>query len=116
MPDPYPYLTGADVFVLPSLEEGSGSLSLLEALQARVAVVASGVDGIPEDVTDGDTALLVPPGDPATLAESIERLLKDDALREGMALRGRRAFEARFSADVFSAALRRAYAEVGIAP
>jgi len=116
VPDPYPYLTGADVFVLPSLEEGSGSLSLLEALQARVAVVASGVDGIPEDVTDGDTALLVPPGDPATLAESIERLLKDDALRDGMALRGRRAFEARFSADVFSAALRRAYAEVGVAP
>ena len=34
VPDSYPYLAGADVFVLPSLEEGGGSLSLLEALQA----------------------------------------------------------------------------------
>jgi len=114
VPDPYPYLAGADVFVLPSLEEGSGSLSLLEALQARAAVVASGVDGIPEDVTDGDTAVLVPPGDPVALADGIERLLKDDALREGIAYRGHRLFEARFSADAFSAALRRTYAEVGI--
>jgi glycosyltransferase involved in cell wall biosynthesis len=114
VPDPQPYLMGADVFVLPSLEEGSGSLSLLEALQARVAVVASGIDGIPEDVTDGDTAVLVPPGDPVALADGVERLLKDDALREGIAYRGRRVFEIRFSADAFSAALRRTYAEVGV--
>ena len=114
VPDPQPYLVGADVFVLPSLEEGSGSLSLLEALQARAAVVASGVDGIPEDVTDGDTAVLVPPGDPVALADGIERLLKDEALREGIAYRGHRLFEARFSADAFSAALRRTYAEVGV--
>jgi glycosyltransferase involved in cell wall biosynthesis len=116
VPDSYPYLADADVFVLPSLEEGSGSLSLLEALQAGVAVVASRVDGIPEDVTDGDTALLVAPGDATALADAIERLLADDSLREGIARRGRRAFEARFSPDLFSAALGRTYAELGVAP
>ena len=114
--DPYPYLASADVFVLPSLEEGSGSLSLLEALQAGVAVVASCVDGIPEDVTDGDTALLVAPGDAAALADAIERLLADDSLRKEIAERGHRTFEVRFSPSVFSAALRRTYAELGVTP
>jgi glycosyltransferase involved in cell wall biosynthesis len=116
VPDPRAYLEGADVFVLPSLEEGSGSLSLLEALQAGVAVVASDVDGIPEDVTAGETGLLVPPGDPAALANAIARLLADPGLRRDLARRGRRAFETRFSADAFSAALRDAYAELGVAP
>jgi glycosyltransferase involved in cell wall biosynthesis len=116
VPDPYPYLAHADVFVLPSLEEGSGSLSLLEALQAGVAVIASRVDGIPEDVTDGDSALLVPPGDAAALGGAIERLLAEEPLRKGIAQRGHRTFEARFSPDVFSAALRRTYAELGVVP
>jgi glycosyltransferase involved in cell wall biosynthesis len=48
------------------------------------------------------------------LADGIERLLKDEVLREGIANRGHRVFEARFSADAFSAALRRTYAEVGV--
>ncbi len=61
VPDAYPYLQHADVFVLPSLQEGSGSLALLEALQAGAPVVASAVDGIPEDVKDGEDGLLVPP-------------------------------------------------------
>lgn len=114
--DPYLYLAHADVFVLPSLEEGSGSLSLLEALQAGVPVVASNVDGIPEDVTDGETALLVPPGDAAQLARAIERLIGDARLRREIAQRGRRTFENRFSPEVFSAALRRTYAELGVTP
>jgi glycosyltransferase involved in cell wall biosynthesis len=86
VPDPYPYLERADIFVLPSLEEGSGSISLLEALQAGVAVVASAVDGIPEDVADGVNGLLVPPGDSAALASAIQRLLTDPALRQDMSM------------------------------
>lgn len=115
VPDPYPYLEGADIFVLPSLEEGSGSLSLLEALQAGVASIASNVDGIHEDVS-GETTLLVPPADPAELACAIERLLRDTTLRRNMAERSRCTFETRFSADVFSKELRRTYAELGVVP
>ncbi len=51
-----PYLRHADVFVLPSLQEGSGSVSLVEALEAGTAVVASRCDGIPEDLVDGRDA------------------------------------------------------------
>ena len=116
VPDAYSYLEHADVFVLPSLAEGSGSLSLLEALQAGVASVASNIDGIPEDVVDGETTLLVPPGNPAQLAGAIERLLGNPTLRTEIAERGRRTFEARFSAELFSAALRQTYAELGVLP
>jgi glycosyltransferase involved in cell wall biosynthesis len=116
VPDPQPYLEHADIFVLPSLEEGSGSLSLLEALQLGAAVVASDVDGIPEDVTDGESALLVPPGNVTALADAIARLLDDAALRTDIARQGRRTFETRFSSEVFADALRSAYAELGVKP
>lgn len=116
VPDPRPYLAHADVFVLPSLEEGSGSLSLLEALQASVAVVASAVDGIVEDVEDEVTALLVEPGDAGALACALARVLTDADLRRRLARQGRAAFEARFSADGFAAALRRVYGELGVTP
>ncbi len=116
VPDSYQYLQRADVFALPSLEEGSGSLSLLEALHAGAAVVASNVDGIPEDVTDGEGALLVPPGDSAALATALERVLTDAQLRRRLACRGRQTFEARFSAAAFSTALREIYAECGVIP
>ena len=114
VPDPYCYLQHADLFVLPSLEEGSGSLSLLEALQAGVAVVASNVDGIPEDVEDGVSALLVTPGDSAELTRALERVLTEPWLRRRLGQQARATFEARFSADRFAAALRTVYADLGI--
>jgi glycosyltransferase involved in cell wall biosynthesis len=112
VPDPRAYLGEASLFVLPSREEGSGSLSLLEALQAGVAVVASDVDGIPEDVRDGREGLLVPPGDAGALAVAIERVLGDPGLRARLGRAGRSTFEARFSAEAFSGALREVYEEV----
>lgn len=114
VPDSFALLRRADVFVLPSRAEQSGSLSLLEALQAGCAVVASRVDGIPEDVTDGASALLVEPGDPAALAGALARLLGDAGLRRRLGTAARKVFEERFSAAVFAAALGRVYAELGV--
>jgi glycosyltransferase involved in cell wall biosynthesis len=113
VPDPFPYLRHADVFVLPSRQEGSGSLALLEALQAGTAIVASGIDGIVEDVTDGESALLVPPDDVAELTRALSRLVGDAALRRHLARRARRTFVERFSADAFSNGLRRMWSDVG---
>lgn len=115
VPDPFPYLQQADVFVLPSLQEGSGSIALLEALQAGVAVVASNLDGIPEDVTDGDNALLVAPGDPVALSQALGRVLNDSALRAQLQRRARATFAEKFSATAFTEALRQTYAELGFA-
>jgi glycosyltransferase involved in cell wall biosynthesis len=110
--DAFAHVAHADVFALPSLEEGSGSMALLEALQAGAAVVASRVDGIPEDVVDGESALLVPPGDPDALASALARALGDAALRARLGAAARAAFEARFTADRFAAALGERYAEL----
>lgn len=114
--DSYAYLQYADLFVLPSLEEGSGSVSMLEALQAGVPVVASRIDGIPEDVTDGETALLVEPGSVAALNGAIGGMLADAELRRLLARRARGVFEKKFSPEVLTGALRETYAELGFVP
>jgi len=85
--DPLPYYAAADLFVLPSWSEGL-PLSILEAQAAGLAVVASAVGGIPEVIIPGQTGLLVPPKNPATLAEAICRLLADDNLRQRLAAGG----------------------------
>jgi glycosyltransferase involved in cell wall biosynthesis len=64
----------ASLFVLPSRSENA-PLTVREALAAGVPIVATQVGGVDELVTDGVDGLLVPPGDPVTLAAAIERLL-----------------------------------------
>ncbi len=110
--DSYARLLCADVFVLPSLQEGSGSVSLLEALQAGVAIVASNIDGIPEDVTNGDNALLVEPGNVDQLRDALLRVITDVELRKRLARRARETFTEKFSADAFVNELRNLYVEM----
>jgi glycosyltransferase involved in cell wall biosynthesis len=112
--DVFDYLRRADVFVLPSREEGSGSVSLLEALQAGVPVVASRCDGMPEDIRDGEDGLLVTPGDARGLADALERLIGSPSERAGFAASSRRLYAERFSAAGFTAALGEAYAASGV--
>jgi glycosyltransferase involved in cell wall biosynthesis len=114
VPDVRPYLKAADVFVLPSLREESGSLALLEAMQAGCAIIASGVDGILEDVRHGEDGLLVEPGDSIVLAAAIESLLNDPARRLRLGSAARRTFEQRFSASAHRRDLGRMYRSLGV--
>jgi glycosyltransferase involved in cell wall biosynthesis len=77
-------------------------VSLLQASCARLPIVASRVGGIPEAVRDGETGLLVEPGNPVDLAQALTRLLGDDALRQRQRLgqAGRQWVEEAFSADL----------------
>ncbi len=104
-------LARADVFVLPSRREQSGSLALLEALRAGLPAVASACDGIPEDVVHGESAWLVPPGDVSALADALGRLLGDGSLRGRLSAGARETFAARFSAEAFARDLAAAYEE-----
>jgi glycosyltransferase involved in cell wall biosynthesis len=104
-PDQIAYLQHADIFVLPSLEEGSGSIAMIEAMQAGLAIVASDIDGVPEDVTHGDTAELVASGDPDALSRGLERVLTDPAMRHRLQRRSRQVFEERFTAARFAESL-----------
>lgn len=77
--DVHPYLQGADVFLLPSLYEGN-PMTIIEAMATGLPIVATRVGGIPDMVTDGRDALLVP-CDEAQVAQACCRLLADEALR-----------------------------------
>ncbi len=96
--------------VLPSLREAQG-ISLIEAMARGVPVVASAVGGIPEVVTDGVDGRLVPPGDPAALADAIVELLRDPALRHRLGEAGRRTVADRFSIDAQVRAIQAVYDE-----
>ena len=69
----------ADIFLLPALAQGrmpfASHQKLYEYLASRRPVVASRLPSVAEDVTDGETALLVEPGDPEALARTVSRLL-----------------------------------------
>ncbi len=69
-------LSLADLFVLPSLSEGV-SIALLEAMAARLPIIATDIEGNREVLKHDSNALLVPPADPDALARSIQELLGD---------------------------------------
>lgn len=80
--DPYPYMLGADIFVLPSHADPA-PLVLSEAREARCAVVGTDVDGIPQLLEYGQAGLLVPPGDAHSLARTLCWLI-DDPMQIGL--------------------------------
>jgi glycosyltransferase involved in cell wall biosynthesis len=78
----------ASVLVLPSRSEGLGRV-VVEAFCRGRGVVASRVGGIPDLVTDGETGVLVAPGDARALADALLRVLSDRALAERFGAQGR---------------------------
>jgi glycosyltransferase involved in cell wall biosynthesis len=100
--DPAPYVRDADVVLVPSRVEPFG-LVAVEALLLGRAVVAAKVGGLREIVRDGETGLLVEPGDPRALADAIIRLLSDPAGADALGAAGQADARARFSMEAYSA-------------
>ena len=78
-----------DVFVLPSLHEGL-PIALLEAMSLGRPSVVTPVGGVPEVVTHGEHALVVPPSEPSALAGAIVELLRDADMRARLGTNARR--------------------------
>ena len=102
----WPLLDAADVVLVPSRTEPFGNTAV-EGLLARRAVVASGVQGLNEVLTDGRTGLLVPPGDPVALAAAVALLIDDPDLRSALAENGYADAVQRFSTQRYAEALQR---------
>ena len=109
--DIVPFLYLADLFVLPSRSEGCPHV-LLEAMGAGVPIVATAVGGIPEILTDGETAVLVDGRRPASLANGIMRMLQSPALARGCARQAREVLRSRFSTETYVRNLFTIYADV----
>jgi glycosyltransferase involved in cell wall biosynthesis len=77
--DPLPYYRAADLFVLPSLSEGSPNV-LLEAMMAQTPIISTAVGGVPEMAQNERSALLIKSADSAALADAMHRLLNDSVL------------------------------------
>ncbi len=82
--DLVPWLSSADLFLLPSAQESFG-LAALEAMACGVPVVASNVGGLPEIIDDGVTGFVCPPDEMETMAERSIELLTDPARHDAMA-------------------------------
>jgi glycosyltransferase involved in cell wall biosynthesis len=102
----------ADVIVLPSISHEDMPIVILDAMAAGRPVVASSVAGIPEQVVDGLTGQLVPPGDPAALAGALAGVLGDPDRRAAMGKAARDRYEDNYTPQRFVDAYRRLYASL----
>ncbi len=94
----------ADLFVLASRIAGDGDRDglpnvLMEAQSQGLACLATDVSAIPELIRDGETGLLVPPGDPAALTVALARLIRDPALRARLGAAGAERLRRDFSLE-----------------
>jgi glycosyltransferase involved in cell wall biosynthesis len=103
-------LARGGIFTLASLTEGV-SLTILEAMATGLPVVATRVGGNPEVVAEGETGLLVPPGDPAVLAAALLELWRNPERRVAMGRAGRQRVEECFEIRKMLAAYEELYLE-----
>ena len=107
MADWYPVM---DVFVLPSLTEGT-PMALLEAMANGVPVIATSVGGVPALITSGENGFLVPPADPLRLRGALQSLALDRALRERLGNNGMQTIQKNHSMDRWITQITEAYVE-----
>ncbi|MBL8480433.1 MAG: glycosyltransferase family 4 protein [Sterolibacteriaceae bacterium] len=97
--DPEHWLQAMDVFCLPSYANEGVPQAILQAMLCALPIVTTPVGSILEAVSDGETALVVPPKDATALAAAINRLLDDPALAAHLGDHARRVASADFSRD-----------------
>jgi glycosyltransferase involved in cell wall biosynthesis len=91
------FMQGIDVFVLPSLTEGTPN-AIVEAMAHQKPIIATNVGGIP-DLVDDTAGILVPPGDTKALGAAMTKLAADAELRQEMGLAARRNYERLFTSS-----------------
>ncbi|RUQ74673.1 glycosyltransferase family 4 protein [Azospirillum doebereinerae] len=93
-------LAASDVLVQPSMFEGL-PMSVLEAMAEGLTIVATPVGSVPDAIADGETGLLVPPGDTAALADALARVIDCPTLRRNLGIGARSRWERQFDIAVY---------------
>ena len=101
----------ADVFALPSIQEGQG-IVLLEAQACAKPIVAFNIGGVNEAVRNGETGLLVKLGSTDEFADALLKLISDKSLQEKMGANGRRFVLENFTWDICAQKMLNVYYEV----
>jgi alpha-maltose-1-phosphate synthase len=110
-PEVIQLLSHATVFACPSIYEPLGIVNL-EAMACETAVVGSRTGGIPEVVADGETGLLVPPGEPEPLAAALNTLIRDPDRAAALGQAGRKRAVAEFGWPAIAAQTAALYADL----
>ncbi|CBS88794.1 glycosyltransferase family 4 protein [Azospirillum lipoferum] len=105
------HIRSHDMLLLPSTHEGL-PMVILEALSARLPVITTPVGSIPEVLTDGKTARIIPVNDSAALADAVVEVGNDPALYSRLAEQGRRLFLKQFVIDAYAKSLLAIYQEL----
>jgi glycogen synthase len=103
--------SNARVFVCPSVYEPFGIINI-ESMACETPVVASRTGGIVETVVDGETGILVEPGDPGEIATAVNRLLRDREMADAYGRNGRKRVEQYFSWSSIAAQTNQLYRDV----
>ena len=88
----------ADLFILPSTREGL-PIVILEALRAKLPVIATEVEGVEEIILDGENGLLVPPGNSKALSAATIKLLSNENFRNHIGSAGEQLVQEKYSVD-----------------
>jgi glycosyltransferase involved in cell wall biosynthesis len=103
--------TAIDIFVLPSLNEGL-PMTVLEAMAASKPVIATRVGAIPSVIKEGETGLLVDPGDADGLRDALARLLSDSDLCQRLGAAGHDWVRRNYTSEAMAMKYRQMYGEV----
>ena len=106
------WLACLDIAVLPSYGDEGVPQSLMQAAACGLPSVSTPVGAIAEAVVHGDTGLLVPPRDPHALAQALETLMRDPALRERMGRAAHAYAQAHFGIDLMLDAMEAVFSRV----
>jgi glycosyltransferase involved in cell wall biosynthesis len=104
----------AHIFALPSYQEGL-PMAIIEAMANALPVVTTPVGSIPDMIRDGDTGLLVPPGDPTALSEAFLHLLRSFDLRAKIGVSARQRYLRDFTVSAMFDGLQLVFNSLGAA-
>lgn len=94
------FFAKADIFTQPTYDD-CFPLTLLEAMQQKLPIVSTEVGAIPDEVSNGETGVVIEPQNAKALANAMEHLIRHPELRQQMGLAGRKRFETLFTEEHF---------------